>query len=129
MQGAKAMKVTLIDWTGCGNPDEWHAANVLIFTKSTRLTMAPGLFKEIADWPTDKKLKELEYMANTIPSSWEFCDYTFMIEGVTRAFTHQFVRSRTWSFAQQTMQVLDVSTGPGWDYLTGPSITDENVKR
>jgi thymidylate synthase (FAD) len=86
--------------------------------------MHPGLLSEIAAWPYEKKLKELEYMANTIPSSWEFVDYTFMVEGVTRAFTHQFVRSRQFSFAQQTMRVLDVSSGPGWDYLTGPSINE-----
>jgi flavin-dependent thymidylate synthase len=116
------MKVSLIDYTGYGNPDQDHAINVLIFTKSTRLTMSPGLLSEIAAWPWEKKLEELKYMANTIPSSWEFVDYTFMVEGVTRAFTHQFVRSRQFSFAQQTMRVLDVSTGPGWDYLTGPSV-------
>lgn len=121
------MKVTLIDWTGCGHPDPMHAVNILIFTKATRLTMIPGLLQEIAAWPESEKLKELQYMADTIPSSWEFVDYTFLLEGVTRAFTHQFVRSRQFSFAQQTMRVLDVSTGPGWDYLTGPSIPQKEA--
>lgn len=116
------MKVTLIDYTGAGSNDKQYAVDLLIFTKSTRLTMAPGLLEEIAAWPWRKKLAELKYMANTIPSSWEFVNYTFMVEGVTRAFTHQFVRTRTASFAQQTMRVLDVSTGPGWSYGTGPSI-------
>jgi flavin-dependent thymidylate synthase len=68
-------------------------------------------------------------MANTIPSSWEMCDYTFLISGVTRAFTHQLVRTRTASYAQQTMRVLDVSQGPGWDYLTGPSIDCSEERR
>lgn len=117
------MKITLIEFTGKGSKDEqWRAADLLIFTKSTRLTMSPGLMEDISAWPLSKKMEELEYMANTIPSSWEFIDYTFMIEGVTRAFTHQFVRTRTNSYAQQTMRVLDVSEGRGWDYLTGPSI-------
>lgn len=120
-----AVQISLIDFTGAGNPDPWYAANVLIFTKQTRLTMSPGLFSEIAAWPSEKKLAELEYIANTIPSSHEFCDYTFLIEGVTRAFTHQLVRTRTASFAQQTMRVLDVSTGRGWEYATGPSIENE----
>jgi thymidylate synthase (FAD) len=119
------MKVTLIDYTGMGHSDPDHAINVLIFTKSTRLNMSPGLMSEIAAWPKGKKMDELRYMSNTIPSSWEMCDYTFLIEGVTRAYTHQFVRSRQFSFAQQTMRVLDVSTGPGWDYLTGPSIEND----
>jgi flavin-dependent thymidylate synthase len=109
------MKVTLISST----PD---AVELLIFTKNTRLTMSPAALEEIKAWPWERKLSELEYMANTIPSSWEFVDYTFMIEGVTRAFTHQFVRSRHWSFAQQTHRVLDVSTGKGWEYGIGPSI-------
>lgn len=136
------MKVTLINYTGMGpRPkdvaiNDWHwqedargenAVDQLIFTKSTRLTMSPSLLSEIAAWPWERKLEELRYMANTIPSSWEFVDYTFMIEGVTRAFTHQFVRSRQFSFAQQTMRVLDVSEGPGWDYLAGPTIDEEQV--
>jgi flavin-dependent thymidylate synthase len=117
------VKVSLIDYTGAGTPDPAdHAANVLIFTKSTRLTMSPSLMEDIKIWTPEAKWKELEYMASTIPSSWEFCHYTFMVEGVSRAFTHQFVRSRTASFAQQTMRVLDVK---GWEYTTGPSIKGE----
>lgn len=118
------MKVTLIDCTGFGSEDpEGYAANVLIFAKSTRLTMSPGLLDEIKAWPWEKKLKELEYIANTIPASHEFIDYTFLIEGVSRAFTHQLVRSRQFSYAQQTMRILDVSQGPGWDYASGPSVS------
>lgn len=109
------MKVTLIDYTGCGNPDPWHAADVLLFTKSTRLNMSPSLMEEIKEWPQEKKLAELAYMANTIPSSWEFVSYTFMIEGVSRAFTHQFVRNRHGSYAQQSMRV--VSMEQGYEFL------------
>jgi flavin-dependent thymidylate synthase len=114
------MKVTAIDYTGAGSSDPAsYAAAVLIFTKSTRLQMSPGLFERTMDMSYDEKLNELSYMANTIPSSWEFCHYTFMIEGVTRGFTHQLVRTRTASFAQQTMRVLNVD---GWTYGTGPTI-------
>lgn len=95
------MKVQLISYT----PD---AAELLIFTKSTRLQMNPNLFEEIKLWPQEKKLEELQYMANTIPSSWEFADFTFLITAVSRAFTHQFVRTRQGSYAQQTMRMLDV---------------------
>lgn len=114
------MKVTLIDYTGFGskNPSR-HAANLMAFTKSTRLEMNPGLMDEIASWPDEKMKAELTYMANTIPSSWEFCNYTFLITDVTRAFTHQFVRTRQGSYAQQTMRVLDKK---GWTYGTGPSV-------
>lgn len=114
------MQVTLIDYTGKWHPDPAHyAAALMIFTKSTRLEMQPGLFDEILTWDDERITKELTYMSNTIPSSWEFVDYTFMVQGVTRAFTHQFVRSRQFSFAQQTMRVLDVK---GWNYGTGPTI-------
>jgi flavin-dependent thymidylate synthase len=125
------MQVSLIDYTGMGSPNPArHAANVLVFTKSTRLTMSPGLFADIEGWGEDRIAAELRYMADTIPSSWEFVHYSFIITGVTRAFTHQFVRTRTASFAQQTMRVLDVSEGKGWEYGTGPSILeDDDTKR
>jgi len=114
------MQVEMIDYTGrkTADPSD-YAANILIFSKSTRLEMAPAMLDEIDSWPYSKKLAELRYMANTIPSSWEFVHYTFLIRGVTRAFTHQLVRTRTASYAQQTMRILDVS---GWDYSTGPTI-------
>lgn len=121
------MKVTLIDYTGKGFPDPAdYAASLLLFTKNTRLEMSPGLMQQIIGWPHEKKMHELDYMANTIPSSWEFVHLTFMVEGVTRAFTHQFVRSRTFSFAQQTMRVLDVK---GWEYGTGPTIKESGRRQ
>jgi flavin-dependent thymidylate synthase len=117
------MNVKLIDYTGYGSPDPArHAANVLVFTKATRLNMVPGLMAEIEAKPWNEIETELEYMANTIPSSWEYVHYTFLVNDVTRAYTHQAVRTRTDSFAQQTMRVLDVG---GWDYLTGPSLEGE----
>jgi len=106
------MKVTLINYT----PD---AANLLLFTKSTRLNMTPGLLEEIYAMSPEKKMEELEYMANTIPSSWEFVDYVFLVEGVSRAYTHQQVRTRAASYAQQTMRVLNMSD---FDYV----FTDKN---
>lgn len=113
------MNVTLIDYTGCGSPDPArHAANVLVFTKQTRLEMKPNLFAQIEAWADEKIIAELAYMANTIPSSWEFVEYKFLITDVTRAFTHQFVRTRTGSYAQQTMRVLNVD---GWTYGYGPT--------
>lgn len=101
------MKVTLINYTQ-------EAAELLIFTKSTRLTMSPGLFDEIRNWSDERKLEELRYMANTIPSSWEFVSYTFLVEGVSRAYTHQQVRTRAASYAQQTMRVLNMGE---FDYV------------
>jgi thymidylate synthase (FAD) len=112
------MKVTLIEYTGKGR-GPWAAADLMIFTKNTRVKMGPDGLDEIAAWSQERKEKELDYMSKTIPSSWEFVDYTFMIEDVTRALTHQLVRTRTASYAQQTMQILDVR---GFGYEVGPSL-------
>lgn len=82
------------------------ALEILLYTKSTRL-QGEGL-DAIRAWPMERKLEHLGYMRDTIRSSWEFANYIFEIKGVTRAFTHQLVRTRTASFAQETMRALDV---------------------
>lgn len=106
------MKVTLINHTQ-------NARQLLVFTKSTRLNMVPGLMEQIHKMTDEEIQSELDYMVNTIKSSWEYVDFTFCIEGVGRGFTHQFVRNRLGSYAQQTMRILDMG---GFDYITGPSI-------
>jgi thymidylate synthase (FAD) len=114
------MKVQLIDYTGAGskNPAR-YAAERLVFTKKTRLTMDEKTLEAVERLPWPEIESELEYMSKTIPSSWEFITYTFLINDVTRGFTHQFVRTRTGSYAQQTMRVLRMC---GWGYGTGPTI-------
>ena len=92
------MKVSLISHT----PD---ALNLLLRTKNTRLKYE----EDPAGWTEEKKAEHLNYMLRTIQSSWEFVEYVFQIEDVTRAFTHEFVRSRHASFAQQSMRVIDAS--------------------
>lgn len=122
------MKVTLIEFTGSGHPDPAkYAMAILAFTKSTRLQMSPGLFGEIMGRSAEELEADIKYAANTIPSSWEMVDYTFLIEGVTRAFTHQLVRTRTASYAQQAMRILNVSEGKGWSYDTGPTIAADKA--
>jgi len=113
------MKVSLINYTQ-------NAVETLIFTKQTRLNMTAARFDEVSNLTDKEKMVQLEYMANTIPSSWEFIDYIFAIEGVSRGFTHQFVRTRTNSYAQQSMRVTDME---GFDYITGPSIGEESTAR
>lgn len=94
------MKVELIDKTP-------HALELLIFTKSTRL-QADQTLKDIILWAHEKKLGELAYMKDTIKSSWEFVNYTFAISGVSRAFTHQLVRTRNGRYAQESQRTVDV---------------------
>jgi len=82
------------------------ALELLIYTKSGRLNAGDTL-QSITLWDEDKKLGHLGYMMDTIKSSFEFVDYTFEIKNVSRAFTHQVVRTRTASFQQQAMRVVD----------------------
>ena len=110
------MKVTLVSHTQ-------NARELLVFTKSTRLNVTTGLLDVINLYDEEKLQKELDYMVDTIKSSWEFVDFTFCIEGVSRGFTHQFVRNRLGSYAQQTMRILDMGN---FDYITGPSIAEDD---
>jgi flavin-dependent thymidylate synthase len=100
-------KVKLVNYTS-------DAKNLLIFTKNTRLFDHEDSYKEVVDWPEEKKQAELDYMLKTIKSSWEFIDYTFEVSGVSRGFTHQFVRTRNASYAQQSLRVVSKE---GFDYV------------
>lgn len=42
--------------------------------------------------------------ATHLKAPWESIDFHFLVEGVTRAFTHQMVRQRTAVFAQESMR-------------------------
>lgn len=92
------MNVTLISTT----PD---ALTLLLGTKNTRL----GFNSDPSKWSVEQRSEHLAYMKDTIKSSWEFVDYVFKIEGVTRAFTHQLVRTRTGSYAQESQRTVDAS--------------------
>ncbi len=94
------MKVELIDHTR-------DALELLLYTKNTRLQGGSTMI-DIWRWPEEKKLEHLAYMRDTIKSSWEFVNYTFEITGVTRAFTHQLVRTRNGRYAQESMRTVDV---------------------
>lgn len=106
------MQVKLIDHTGFGHPDPLYAAKLLAYTKNTRLEQGEdGLAKFMAmSW--EELEPELDYISKTLRSSWEFVQFTFQIKGVTRAFTHQLVRTRTASYAQQAQRVVDMSSVP-----------------
>lgn len=104
-------KVELIDFTGAGRPDEeWHAANILLLTKDTRLELGSGgkeSLTRIAAMDDAYKHAALSAMAETIPSSWEFVNVTFQISGVSRACAQQITRTRTASYAMQSQRVID----------------------
>ena len=113
------MKVKLVECTP-------NAKDLLIFTKNTRLLNVEDAYDEIKEWPEDKKQEELDYMLQKIKSSWEFIDYVFEIRDVTRAFTHQFVRTRTGSYAQQSQRTVDME---GFGYYTPPRISENEIAK
>ncbi len=113
------MKVTLIDYTV-------NAVEKLLYTKSTRLSQGEATREYVNNLSPEEKEKQLGYVARTVPSSWEFVTYTFEILGVTRAFTHQLVRTRTGSYAQQAQRVNKMEK---FGYETGPSISEHQALR
>lgn len=104
------MNVNLIYYTGAESQDPWYAARLLVYTKNTRLTQGEDTrYNIFVRMTPDEISHELDYISKTIRSSWEFVDYVFEIQGVTRAFTHQLVRTRTASYAQQAQRVVNMS--------------------
>lgn len=100
--------VELIDYTGRGCPNErWHAAHMLVFTKGARLGLTPKRFIDVVEMSREELQAELNAMAETIPSSWEFADTTFLITGLTRAAAQQMTRTRTGSYAMQSQRVTN----------------------
>ena len=73
----------------------------------TRVTENPiGAIEEAAcncytSEPTGGKIMKACYNSGH-HSVLEFCDFTFHIEGVSRALTHQLVRHRLASFSQES---------------------------
>jgi flavin-dependent thymidylate synthase len=94
------MKVTLISVTP-------NALELLVGTKSTRMRGAdPATMTEA------ELMDHWAYMLDTIKSPFEFVDYIFEIEGVSKNFTHQLVRTRTGAYQQETSRALDMGGQP-----------------
>jgi flavin-dependent thymidylate synthase len=99
-----------------------NALEILLYTKDTRL-QGDQTLQDVISWPESKKMDHLAYMRDTIKSSWEFVDYIFKISGVSRAFTHQLVRTRNASYAQEAQRAVDVSSS---EWIT-PDKYDEDL--
>jgi flavin-dependent thymidylate synthase len=70
--------------------------------------------RSLKDVPDEERRKVLSDMAKTrLTAPLEFIDLHFMVEGVTRAFTHQMVRQRTAVYAQESMR-FSVVEGQEW---------------
>ena len=101
------MKVELLNY----QPD---ALEILLMTKSTRLKGAS--LEDIMALPYEVKLGHYAYMKDTIKGSFEFCTYIFNISDVSRNFTHQLVRTRTQSYAQESMRAVEKVDAKFYNY-------------
>ena len=73
--------------------------------------------RDLAD-VTDEERKHFwgEIEKTHLKAPWEAIDLHFLVEGVTRAFTHQMVRQRTAVYAQESMRFAvkeDIAARPG----------------
>lgn len=91
------MKVELVSYTP-------RALELLLKTKNTRLKND----NDPDTWTDEQKKEHIEYMKDTIKSSWEFVDYVFLIRDVSRAFSQQLERTRHGSYAELTQRAVDV---------------------
>lgn len=104
------MKVTLVAATP-------NALDILIDTKSSRMRGKP-----VSEMTAAEKEEHWAYMLDTIRSPFEFVDYIFKIEGVSRNFCLQLVRTRTGAYQQETNRALNMADVS----VVRPAAFDEN---
>lgn len=108
-------KVTLIAHT----PDPERAV-----ASAAKLCYSPATIDDIREGLTDESVASFVDMLATIghESPIEHVSFTFGIEGVSRACTHQLVRHRIASYSQKSQRY--VSEG-GFEYIVPPEIAAE----
>ena len=111
------MKVTLLQYT----PEPIKA---IYLACRTCYSKKPATELEKVD---DSKMMKLVHrtMASGHHSVLEHATFTFSIEGVSRALTHQLVRHRIASYAQQSQRYVTYDEG-SITYVTPKTITDEH---
>jgi flavin-dependent thymidylate synthase len=82
-----------------------------------------GVYHDPATITHDQAMKWLDgFRKSKISAPLEFINLHFLIEGVTRAFTHQLVRQRTAVFVQESMRFA-VKENAAFEVAMPPSIT------
>jgi thymidylate synthase (FAD) len=109
------MKVILLSYTP--NPDQLVAA-------AARLCYSPVGADQLQETMTPKQVKKLvdDLLEMGHESPIEHVNFTFAIEGVSRALSHQLVRHRIASYSQQSQRYVSEKA---FDYITPPSIADK----
>lgn len=107
-----APKVTLLTYT----PMPQQAVAM-----AAKLCYSPSDIESIRDGLTEEKTSSFVKMLSGLghASPVEHASFTFGIEGISRACSHQIVRHRIASYSQQSQRYVD---GDKFDYVTPPAI-------
>lgn len=92
---------------------------------AARLCYAPVGGRELMESLTDEKIRKVltTIMASGHFSTLEHASYTFAVEGVSRALTHQLVRHRLASYNQQSQRYVKFKEEPP---IVRPASVDAN---
>lgn len=72
---------------------------------AANLMYSGRVVRDLKDITHEERLHEFEQLMKTaLKAPFEFVKFNFLIEGVTRAFTHQMVRIRQATFVQESMR-------------------------
>jgi thymidylate synthase (FAD) len=111
---ATQLKVTLLSHTE--NPEEVVAAAI------NQCYSAKGGSELKESIPEDKRKRLIDIVVSGgHHSTIEHASFSFAVEGVSRALTHQLVRHRVASFSQQSQRYVAFKEGD-FNYLTPPAI-------
>lgn len=107
-----AIKVTLLTHTP--NPEQTVAM-------AAKLCYSPSGIEDIREGLTEEKTTSFINMLADLghASPTEHASFTFGIEGISRACSHQLVRHRIASYSQQSQRYVD---GTKFDFVTPPEI-------
>ncbi len=109
-----AVKVTLLNHTP--NPEQTVAM-------AAKLCYSPSGIEDLRDGLTEEKTTAFLNMLSDLGhgSPVEHASFTFGIEGISRACSHQLVRHRIASYSQQSQRYVD---GTKFEFVTPPEIAD-----
>lgn len=93
---------------------------------AARLCYAPVGASELMETMSEERVKSVlsTIMKSGHFSTLEHASYTFAVDGVSRALTHQLVRHRLASFNQQSQRYVKFDNG--FDYVEPPQIADND---
>lgn len=96
-----------------------------VISTAAKLCYANSNIDDLQDGLTDEKVKSFVEMLMSMghESPIEHVTFTFGIEGISRACSHQLVRHRLASYSQQSQRYVTMTD---FDYVTPPVISDDS---